>query len=118
MDILKRIETVQGLAEPLASGQANTLAADIGAALEADVYASSLAIKDSTVWFLAKKNDQKMIGQICSDCKKCENLVGQTIKISLGGERIAGENGTDQSSKRCCAARESELHCPGADWLR
>ena len=88
MDILKKIENVKGLAEPLASGRANTLAADIGAALEADVYASSLAIKDSAVWFLAKKDGRKMVGQLCLDCKSCANLVGETVQINLNGKEL------------------------------
>ena len=93
MDILRKIEHVKGLAEPLEPSQAKALAADIGAALQADVYAGSLAIKDSSVWFLAKKNGQKTVGQLCPDSSGCANLTGQTVRMKLDGKELSLKTG-------------------------
>ena len=99
MSILDNIEKTKGLADPLAPAQADKVAADIGTALQADVYASSLAIKDSSLWFLAKKNGQKIVAQLCPDSSSSANLAGQTSQLELDGKPVSVKIGsTDPAS--------------------
>ena len=88
MNILKELNNVRGLTEPLQSAQADALAADLSAALGLHVYPSSLTVKDSAVWFLARRSAEKVLGRTCSpgrDCQPCRKLTCETTRIQLDG---------------------------------
>ena len=88
MDFLKQLKNVKGLAEPLDTAQVNKLSRLLSKALSSSVYASSLAAANGTLWFLSKKNGQKMVGQLCLERESCADLVGETIEINLDGKKL------------------------------
>ena len=91
MNILSELKNVKGLTEPLPSAQAESLAADLSATLGLDVYATSLTVKDSAVWFLARRSGKKVVGRTGSwgqDCPPCQQLTCETTKIDLDGNDL------------------------------
>ena len=50
-----------------------------------EVYASSVTLKGSCLWFLAKKDNKKIVGQLCAQANDLAQLSGQNSQIEIAG---------------------------------
>ena len=77
------------------------LAENLCRELGLEVYGSSLVEEAECLWFLGRRDEQKVVGQLWSGGKQGSELSGQGCEIDLEGERYQGKVGrTDAGNAR------------------
>ncbi len=86
-ELLSSCLSARDLQSPLDAVDAARLAAEIGALSGCQVYPRSIAALDQTVFFLCRRDRQKMLGTLSSN-EVPRGLTGVSIKLSTDGKQL------------------------------
>ncbi|HQR32753.1 MAG TPA: tagaturonate epimerase family protein [Blastocatellia bacterium] len=77
-----------GLAEPLATGEANELAAELDELTGQQVYSRSITAIDKALFFLTRDGERKSLGVISADLKLHRRFSGEMAELFVGNQNL------------------------------
>jgi hypothetical protein len=104
MNILEYMKT-DDIASQLDEKDSSQLAAELRKVIDLELYPSSIAVANNTLFFLGRRNGEKHLGVVSSNSRLHRNFPGETSTVNLGDEP-ATLTIAQTSSQNAAALRE------------